>query len=353
MRTVLYDTHCALGAKVVDFQGWEMPIQYKGIILEHQAVRNNVGLFDVSHMGRIFVEGPDSFDLLNYLSTNELRGKEAGTATYTVWCHDSGMCVDDLLIYRQAEDKFFIIVNAGNRQKDLDHLLRHAHGRNVIVKDHYQSDAILALQGPKANALLIEKFPQISSLKTMHFMEADYEGEKIVISRTGYTGAGGVEIYLPNEKAVSFWNYLMEAGKAFGIEPVGLGARDTLRLEKGYALYGHEISETIAPTESVAAWSVKWNKGSFIGRRALEKVPKKRAEYGIILTDKGIAREGYSVFLGEEEIGRVTSGTFSPTLNQAIAIVLVERNLAEGDIVEVQVRQNRCRACVVPLPFVK
>ncbi len=351
---MLYEAHRAQGAKLVEFSGWEMPIQYKGIIHEHQVVRTKVGLFDVSHMGRIIVEGRQAEALLDYLSTNDIAGKQDGTCTYTVWCDALGMCVDDLIIYRQTATKFFIIVNAGNRQKDLHHLQHYASGWDVKIIDRYQDDGILALQGPRAMDVMATLFSEVHTIKPMHFIAADYQGQEIIISRTGYTGAGGFEIYAPNTAMVELWNLLLKAGAGYGIEPIGLGARDTLRLEMGYALYGHEISDHIAPTESVSAWTVKWHKPDFLGKAALEVLqqsPTKRSEYGIVLTDKGIAREGYEVFKDGQLIGKVTSGTFSPSLNQAIAIVLVDINLQAGHNIDVQIRQQLCRGHVIKQPF--
>lgn len=354
MKTILYDRHYALGAKMVPFAGWDMPVQYKGIIAEHNAVRNKVGLFDVSHMGRIMVSGSDAEHLLNELSTNQIVGKKDLTATYTVWCHENGGSVDDVIIYKQSDQKFFVIVNASNRQKDLDHILKYSQGLNVQIKDRYQQDGILALQGPLAEPLLSHFIPEVKTLKHMHFISIQTQGIEIVISNTGYTGAGGFEIYAPNASIVQWWDRLLQKGKDFGIEPAGLGARDTLRLEMGYALYGHELSDTISPNESVAAWTIKWDKPSFLGKSAIEKLessPHKRHAYGIKLIDKGIAREGYPVFKEEKLIGHVTSGTFSPTLNEPIALILVDRPLLLEDRVEVQIRQNKCQAQIVPIPF--
>lgn len=354
MKTVLYDVHQALGAKFINFCGWEMPIQYKGIIQEHQAVRNSVGLFDVSHMGRIQIEGPDAESFLDYLSTNEIIGKEDGSATYTVWCREDGSSIDDLIVYRESKDKFFVIVNACNRQKDLDHLQTMAVGRQVTIIPKFDNAGILALQGPKASKVLEKLFPSVESLKHMHFISISYLGKQLILARTGYTGEDGFELYADRNTIKELWSKLLEVGKDEGIEPAGLGARDTLRLEMGYALYGHEISDTISPIESVCGWTIKWKKKDFLGKTALEnlkKSPALRHEYGIILVDKGIAREGYTVYSNNQKIGHVVSGTYSPSLNQSIAIVLVERNLKLGDSLEVQVRQHLCRAQVVPLPF--
>lgn len=354
MQTALLEEHRALGGKIVDYCGWQMPMQYKGVIAEHQAVRSHVGIFDVSHMGRIYIEGLGAEALLDYLSTNTIAGKKDNTATYTLWCSESGMIVDDLIIYRESQTKFFIVVNAGNRQKDWIHLLHYSNARDVVINDRYHEDGILAVQGPKAKALISLLFPKTEALKPMHFIVLPYKEEQIVISHTGYTGEYGVEIYAPNPTIVELWNLFLNKGRPFGIEPIGLGARDTLRLEMGYALYGHELSDTIMATESVSAWTIKWEKVDFLGKQALESSrysPKTRHAYGLVLKDKGIAREGYPVFQDGQRIGVVTSGTYSPTLNHAIAIALVEKKLKEGDYVDVQVRQNRCSAQVVKLPF--
>ena len=354
MQTALLEAHRSLGAKIVDFCGWQMPLQYKGIIEEHQTVRSNVGIFDVSHMGRILIEGLGAEALLDYLSTNYIIGKKDGTATYTVWCSPSGMVVDDLIVYRESQTKFFVVVNAGNREKDLIHLLHYSNARDVIIYDRYHEDGILAVQGPKAQELISNLFPQAHDLKPMHFISLQYEEESIIISHTGYTGESGVEIYAPNAIILKLWNRLLEKGRPFGIEPIGLAARDTLRLEMGYALYGHELSDTIMPIESVSEWTVKLDKPDFLGKQALIaslNAQEIRHEYGLILKDKGIAREGYPVFLNGQQIGIVTSGTYSPTLNQAIAIVIVDKKLHQGDLVEVKIRQNFCSAQVVSLPF--
>lgn len=354
MQTALLENHRALGGKIVDFCGWQMPVQYKGVIQEHQAVRSNIGIFDVSHMGRILVEGLGAEALLDYLSTNNISGKEDGSATYTVWCAEDGTVVDDLIVYRESSTKFFIVVNAGNREKDLIHLLHYSNARDVIIYDRYHEDGILAVQGPKTLELISQLFPDTHDLQAMHFISVPYKGEQIVISRTGYTGENGVEIYAPNALIVDLWNELLEKGRPFGIEPVGLAARDTLRLEMGYALYGHELSDGIMPIESVSAWTIKWDKPDFLGKHALElslKAHKFRHEYGVVLTGKGIAREGYAVLLDGKQIGVVTSGTLSPTLQQSIAIILVDKKLKEGDSVDVQIRQNLISARVVGLPF--
>lgn len=355
MRTVLYDRHCSLGAKIVPFAGWDMPVQYKGVIVEHMAVRNHCGIFDVSHMGMILVSGLDAEHYLDFLSTNLIIGKKEGTSTYTVLCNDKGMPIDDVLIFRKQKNQFFVVVNAANRQKDLAHLNAYKKQFNVTIEDLFDSEGIIALQGPNSQALLSHFIPEIETLKPKHFIIIPSLGQELIVARTGYTGSDGFEIYAKNDLIVHWWDKLLDEGKKYSIEPAGLGARDTLRLEMGYALYGHELNETIAPNESVAAWTIKWNKEQFLGKEALTKIEqsnKKRHSFGIKMVDKGIARENYPVFYKENEIGFVTSGSFSPILNQGIALILSSVSLNNGDIVDVQIRQNKCQAQVVPIPFV-
>lgn len=356
MKTILYDKHVALGAKIVEFAGWNMPVHYSSIIQEHLAVRQRVGLFDVSHMGRIVIHGQEAEEFLDYISTNKIAEKHDLSATYTVFCRPTGKSIDDAIIYRQDERTFFTIVNAGNRQKDLEHIKEQARAFHVTIEERYKDDGILAVQGPLARQVLIKLFPGISTIKPMTFATLTYQSTDIIVSGTGYTGAGGYEIYAPLQLIPSLWDEIMAAGQSEGIRPIGLGARDTLRLEMGFALYGHELSEEIAPTESVSAWTVKWDKIEFIGKPALEKLelnPAKRHQYGVLLLDKGVAREGYTVLKHSKEIGRVTSGTLSPTLNQSIAIIMTDVELQLDDYVLIQIRQNLCQGKVVKLPFIK
>lgn len=342
MKTPLFDSHIALQAKMTSFAGWEMPVQYTGIIQEHQTVRNKVGLFDVSHMGKILVQGPDAEAFLDYLSTNKITNKHDNTATYTVWCHPNGGSVDDVMIFRQTQTQFFVIVNASNREKDLNHLLENKKNYNVHIAPQYQ-DGILALQGPLAESILSSFIPEIVSLKPMHFISSN----ELLISKTGYTGAGGYELFGSQEQIRAWWKKLIDAG----VNPIGLGARDTLRLEMGYALYGHELSDTIAPSESVAAWTLKWDK-NFLGKEAL-LTRKNRHPYGIKLLEKGVPREGYSIFKDDQQIGYVTSGSFSPTLNQGIALILVDMPLKMDETVKVKIRDNLCLGQIAKLPFIQ
>ncbi|MEC7840348.1 MAG: glycine cleavage system aminomethyltransferase GcvT [Chlamydiota bacterium] len=354
MKTPLYEKHKALNARIVDFSGWEMPVQYAGILQEHQAVRNHIGIFDVSHMGRVCVEGPQAEIFLDSLSTNKIMEKKDGTATYTVLTNNFGGCIDDVIIYRENANRFFIIVNAGNRFKDYEHLTLHATNFDVTLSNRYDDEGIIAVQGPKALTLIHQLMPDTVDLKAFRFMTSTFNNTPLIVSRTGYTGEAGVELYAPNDILTELWDTLLDKGKDLGIQPVGLGARDTLRLEMGYALYGHELTDTIAPTESVSAWTVKMNKEDFIGKDALlelENSPKKRHAYGAILLDKGIAREGYIVKQDHKQIGYVTSGTHSPSLGKSIAILLVEHSLSEGDEVTIMIRNKPCQAKITKLPF--
>lgn len=351
-KTALHGHHRALGAKMAAFAGWEMPIQYKGIIAEHQAVRQAAGLFDVSHMGRILVEGHDAEAYLDFLSTNKIIGKMPGSVTYTILPRENGGCQDDVLIYKLSSTSFLLIVNAGNRLSDLEHLQKYSEGRGVHIQDQFEGEGILALQGPIAEAILSAFIPEVKSLKRMHFMKIDNQ----IISRTGYTGSDGFEIYAPNASIVDWWEKLITAGQSLGLQPAGLGARDTLRIEMGYALYGHEISSAIAPNESIAAWTVKPEGRDFLGKEALMKLENnlstKRTAYGVSLVDPGIAREGHFVYKNDQLIGIVTSGTFSPTMHKSICLILVNGVLQSDEEITIQVRQQRCRGLVQELPFI-
>ncbi len=352
-ETVLYPKHKKLGAKMAEFAGFEMPIHYKGIILEHLAVRENVGIFDVSHMGRIIIKGPGAEELLDTLSTNKIAGKKPGSATYTVWCHPYGGCVDDLIVYRLGAEEFFIVVNASNREKDLEHLKRHAESYEVEIVPCYETEGIVAIQGPKARELVSEIFPEASEMKPMKVQRAPFSGETVLLASTGYTGSAGFEVYASNQAIDGLWDLCLEKGKRHGIEPAGLGARDTLRLEMGFALYGHELADDIYPTETVSSWTVKLNGRDFVGKEALQKLQTKRHQFGVVVEKGGIAREGYEVFFKGELIGKVTSGTFSPSLRQAIAIVLADQKLELDDRIEIQVRQRKLYARVIKMPFYK
>lgn len=357
MRTLLYEKHAALGAKFIEFCGWEMPLHYsQGIIHEHRVVRQSVGIFDVSHMGRICVEGPDAEFFLDYLSTNQIVGNDDGTATYTVWCSEKGSSIDDLLVFRSTSDDCFVVANAGNRTKDLDHLQKMAASYNVRIRPRYEEEGILAVQGPQALHVISRLFPKAAAIKYMHFIKFMKDGAELILSRTGYTGSPGYEIFAPSGLIADLWERLLSEGREFGIEPIGLGARDTLRMEMGYALYGHELSDSIAPTESVSSWTVKWGKMDFLGKQALKirsLKPFKRFSYGMLMQEKAVPRRGHKIWLEGKEIGEVTSGTYSPTLNRGMALIMVHKKLSVGQPLEVMIRGNLMPAIVAALPFVE
>lgn len=355
MKTALYDRHLENQAKMVDFAGWQMPLQYKGVIKEHMAVREHVGLFDVSHMGVIEVVGKEASHLLDYLSTTQILLSHKHRAIYTVWSMHEHGTVDDLIIYPEDETHYFVVVNASNRQKSLSHLKEHAKTFDVEIRERFEDLGILALQGPKSLELISPLFLEAKSLEKMHFVPLNYHGEKIILSRTGYTGELGFEIYAPNSLIVELFDWFLNEGTPFGLELVGLGARDTLRLEMGYSLYGHELTESIMPNESLSAWTINWNKQDFIGKEAMLKREASgisRREYSIVIQGKGIPREGFKVFQKNNEIGFITSGNYSPCLEKGIAILLTQEKLHIGDFVDVKIRDHFVQAEVIKLPFI-
>jgi aminomethyltransferase len=371
-KTALYASHIALGAKMTDFCDWMMPLQYRGGVQEHRAVRAAGGIFDLSHMGMIDVEGEEAEPFLEYLSTHQVSGASPGSAIYTVFCSEKGTCIDDLIVYKENAQKFFLVVNACNRQKDLAHLQHWAQKYRVKVRERFTEEGIIAVQGP-ASADLLAAIGLISPaenkrrleptlhttdeiLPYMHFQKLLYRQEPLILSRTGYTGERGYELIAPNHSIICLWEELLKEGQALGIAPAGLAARDTLRLEMGYALYGHELDDTLSPSETVARWAISWSKPDFLGKQkliALEQAAHRRSEQGVLLEPGGLARAGFPVFYGGGLIGKVTSGTYSPSLNRAVAIVLLERNLHEGDSVDIQIREHRVAARIVKLPFYK
>jgi aminomethyltransferase len=353
MKTILYETHKNLGAKMVEFAGWSMPLFYKSTIQEYHSVRNHVGLFDVSHMGRIEIKGNGAEKFIDQITTNKINRKDF-SVTYSILCNAKGGSIDDVLVFRENQNHFFLIANASNRSKDLGYCRQNAKGFEIQSLNLLEQDGILAVQGPDADSLIAEIFPASRDIEPMHFKRIKFNHEEIVVSRTGYTGAGGFELMGSNEAIKLLWEKLIDMGRKYHLSPVGLGARDLLRLDMGYALYGHELSESIAPTESVAQWAVKFNKGMFIGKEALEALEesgKKRQEYGVVLLENKIAREGYLVFQGDENIGYVTSGGYSPGLDKSIAIILVQKALNQGDRIEIEIREVHAKAEVVKLPF--
>jgi aminomethyltransferase len=353
LKTPLYDIHIESGGRMVPFAGYLLPVQYaSGVIAEHMAVRTSAGLFDVSHMGEVLFEGPDALANLNRLLTNDFSGIEIGQIRYSPMCGDEGGVLDDLIVYRLGGERYMAVVNASNRHRDVEWMLKHRTG-DVTITDISDSVALIALQGPKSKELIAslapaEHIPQ----KYYRFIEgARVGGTRCLISRTGYTGEFGYELYVKSQDAVDLWKLLIEKGREFGLIPCGLGARDTLRLEAGMPLYGHEMDETISPLETGLGWAVKFTR-AFIGREAIERRGAPRARIGLRATGKGILREQQDVYLDGQPIGRTTSGTLLPYIGAACAMALVEADLVKlGDAVEVDVRGRRVAAEVVPLPF--
>jgi aminomethyltransferase len=350
-HTPLYDEHKALGARLVDFAGWEMPVQYSGIKAEHQAVRNRAGLFDVSHMGEAVFRGPDAEEAVQRLVTRDVSRLETGQSGYSAVCYEDGGTVDDVLVYRRAED-FLVVVNAANREKDLDHFESNTRDLDVEISDETEDWALIALQGPEAASLLQGLTEtDLSNLKYFRFTEGEVAGASAIVSRTGYTGEDGFELYLPPDDAPRVWRALLEAGAT----PAGLGARDTLRLEAGMCLYGNELDPETTPLEAGIGFAVHLDKEQeFIGQDALRKEKEeglRKKLVGFEVEGRGIARHDHPVKVGDETVGRVTSGTLSPTLNKAIGLALVSPGVE--DRFEVVVRERPVEAHTVPLPFYK
>ncbi len=356
-KTPLYDLHVQLGGKIVPFGGYLLPVQYpSGLIAEHMAVRQACGLFDVSHMGEIQFTGPDALNTLQMLCTNDLSGMEVGRVRYTPVCNEQGGIVDDLIVCKMAEDRYMLVVNAANKDKDYAWFKEHAK-EDVLVEDLSDNYALLALQGPKAPETLASLTgEQELPSKYYTFLEnIDVAGVNCMVSRTGYTGELGYELYCTPADATKLAEALLEAGKPFGLIPCGLGSRDTLRLEAGMPLYGHEMSDSITPLEANLSMFVKMNKDNFIGKQALlERGEPERIRVGFEVTDRGIAREGSAVFVGDEQIGEVTSGTMLPFLGKAVGMALVKREYADLDQeLTIDVRGRKVGAKVIPLPFYK
>ena len=337
------------------FAGWEMPVQYAGLMEEHRAVRGAAGLFDVSHMGEFSVRGPESEAFLQRLTPNDVSKLQPGRAHYSALLTEKGTYVDDLLVYRLGEQEFLVVVNAANIDKDFQWMRSHAEGDLDLenVSDRY---ALLALQGPRAMEILEDLTEtDLAAIRYYRFAFGQVDGQRALISRTGYTGEDGFELYLSPEAAPAVWRKLLEVGADRGLQPAGLGARDTLRLEAAMALYGHEIDDTTTPWEAGLDWTVKMAKGDFIGREALAASPPERVErrlVGFEISGRGIARQGHGVVAGGEEVGRVTSGTFSPTLEKALGLAYVPTELAQpGQALTLSVRNRELEAIVVETPF--
>ena len=353
-RTPLYDAHRALGARMVDFAGWEMPVQYTSVIAEHETVRHAAGMFDVSHMGEVEFRGAGALASANQLITNDLGRIADGQAVYAGLLNESGGFVDDVVAYRFSPEHIFICVNASNRAKDFAWMQGHAGAVKPV--DRGDDWAQLAVQGPRASAIVQRLTPlALETIKTYHFALGTVAGVACIVSRTGYTGEDGFELYCPPDRAVALWNALLEAGAKDGLRPAGLGARDSLRTEMKYALYGNDIDDSHSPLEAGLGWIVKWDKGDFVGRAALERQKQAglgRKLVGFEMREPGIPRHGYPLLSGGRRVGEVTSGTMGPSVKKAIGIGYVPTELArEGTTVEVDIRGRPAKAEVVKTPF--
>jgi len=359
-KTPLYERHVALGAKFTDFDGWSMPVQYTAIMEEHLGTRRAAGLFDICHMGQIEVKGPQAFSFLQGIMSRNLEGQATGQIKLSVLTNERGGIIDDLTIYKHGDGHYWLVTNASTRERDFEWLTSHIGDLSrddLQITDISDRTGKLDLQGPKAQEILQRLLPvDLTALRFYHFMQTEIQKRPVLVSRSGYTGEDGFEIYASADAMIVLWDLILKTGSDDGLIPVGLGARDTLRLEAGMMLYGHEMDENIIPLEVVYDWLVDLSK-DFIGCEALKK---RKAEginkrlIGFEMIGRGIARAGYPVFKDEKEAGQVTSGTFSPTLNKAIGMAFVPIELArEQTEIEIEIRGGKVMARVVNLPFYK
>lgn len=357
--TKLNSIYKQLNAKLVEFAGFEMPVYYTSIVEEHMAVRNSVGMFDVSHMGEIIIKGSDALKFVQTITTNDASKLKPGKAQYSAMCYENGGIVDDLLVYK-LEDGFMLVVNASNKDKDFDWMKKNIDNLQVELIDKSDDITLIAVQGPKSAETLKSLVDfDILELKYYSFREGKILDTDAIISRTGYTGELGFEIYFEGdeETAVKIWNAILESGKEFGIKCCGLGARDSLRLEMGYCLYGNDIDENTNPLEAGLGWITKFDKEFFIGKDALLKIKEeglKRQLKGFELLDKGIPRHGNEIYYEDKKIGFVTSGTQSPILNKPIGLGYFEVNtINDNDIFEIDNRGKRLKAKLTKVPFIE
>jgi len=361
-KTPLYDAHVEAGGKIVPFAGFLMPVSFEGIVAEHARVRTAVGLFDVSHMGEISITGPQAAAFADRVVTNSVAKLAEGQICYTVACNERGTVLDDLLVYKFSEDRILLVVNAVNVDKIFAHL-KGLEAPGAAIENLTAAIGQIAVQGPRSRELLMKTTfcrsvrDKLENLRYYRFISFEHQGEEIILSRTGYTGELGYEIYLPANRAMAAWKELLSAGAGLGAAPIGLGARDTLRFEPCLCLYGHELDEETSPLEAGLSWLVKFSKGDFLGRGALlaekERGPS-RMIAGFELVGRQIARQGFAVLQNGREIGKVTSGTFAPTLQKSLALALVSSAARlDGGGFAIDVRGRAAEARLAPLPFYK
>lgn len=358
-RTALTHVHEALGAKMVPFAGYTMPVQYEGVNIEHQTVRESVGVFDVSHMGEFFVSGEDALALVQSITSNDASRLHIGKAQYSCITNDTGGIVDDLIVYRIDENEYMMVVNAANIEKDWNWISSKNTFSNATLENKSEEYSLLAIQGPKAvEAMQSLTKEYLFEIKFYNFVIGEFAGVKdVIISATGYTGSGGFEIYCKNEDVEHIWNEVFKAGKDFGIKPIGLAARDTLRLEMGYSLYGNDIDDTTSPFEAGLGWIVKFTK-TFTNSANLSEQKKKILNRKLVafeMEDRGIPRTTYDIVNENGDlIGKVTSGTMSPSLKKGIGLGYVNPGYADfGNKIFIQIRKKQLPATVVKLPFYK
>ncbi len=356
-KTKFYNMHIKEGAKIVEFAGYLMPVQYSSIIAEHKSIRNSVGVFDVSHMGEVFVKGDKALDFVQRITVNDASILTPGRVQYSAMCYENGGIVDDLLVYRLAENEFMLVINASNIQKDFEWMEKN----NIGVELRNESDeySLLAVQGPNSGKVIQKLTSNPPDMEYYHFIKTKINGIDMIVSRTGYTGELGYELYFKGDEktAENIWNAVMEAGKEFNIQPTGLGCRDSLRLEMGFCLYGNDIDQTTNPLEAGLGWITKLKKESFIGKESLLKVKEeglKRKLVPLTTNEKAFPRHGYDLTVAGQKVGTVTSGTVSPVLDKPIALGYVDVKFAkEGSSVNFSIRGKEIPAEVVRLPFIK
>lgn len=356
-RTSLYQLHKDIGAKMVEFAGWEMPVQYEGVIAEHLAVRSVCGIFDVSHMGEIEVTGPDALKYCQWLTSNDASKIEIGQAQYTLVCNESGGVVDDVILYKFSDEKFLFCVNASNSDKVYEWALAHKEGFDVEVIDRSPEYSQIAVQGPESEAILSESIgTSLADLKRFRFLTYNWNGNEMIVARTGYTGENGYEVFSPWNAGPDLWQQLMEIGSPKGLKPAGLGARDTLRLEMGYSLYGHEINEDTNPLDAGLSRYVKLDSDDFIGRQQILDAQAKGLKNILVpftMTERGIPRQGYTIYVDGELSGEVTSGTFSPSLEKPIGMGYLKGVEPENGVINIEIRSTLRAAGITSLPFYK
>ena len=359
-RTFLYDEHVKLNAKMVDFAGWDMPVQYTSIIEEHNNVRNNAGLFDVSHMGEIFVSGKEALKFLQTVVPQDVSKLIDKKARYCQFTNKNGGIIDDLFIYKLEDNNYLLVVNASRLNADYEWLIQNQNNFDVVIDNQSNNLSMVALQGPKAGDI-VEKLglSKENQPRTMFIMQTKLIDEDIYISRTGYTGEDGFEIIIANEKVAKLWNAILDAGKEFNILPIGLGARDTLRLEAAMSLYGNELNETTTPIEACLAWSIDKDKAEdYIGKNVIQNQLTNGVERKLIafkMIDRAIARHEYPIHLGEEEIGHVTSGGVAPFLSENIGLgyIKTNKNLKINDTIQIMIRNKLYNAIIVSKNFIQ